>query len=226
MKLALSAALLGIVVAAGPACAATWDADDDFSIAANPNGAWSYGYRDGGLAFVPYTASGTFGGIPFWFFGAGLPDVGKWGVDDLRFHPGNTAALANYASVVRWTAPAAGRYALTTEFEGADTRGVSTIVSVLRNGASIFTDFIVGLGDIAAFAASYDMAAADSLEFIVANNGAVGDRNFTQLTAIIESVAVDPVPISAVPVPGSLAILLGAAAGLAGLRRRSNTAHR
>ncbi len=138
--------VLSAVVTALPAGAQTWDPNADFSLASNPNGAWTYQWLTG-LAPGQYgdmtTAEANFGGQPglqSWDLGAAsVPAVLKntdptntyygWAPGVLGMHPGSGG---NHA-VVTWTAPAAGSYLFTSTFTWVGSAGDGVIPSVTRN---------------------------------------------------------------------------------------------
>jgi hypothetical protein len=207
--------------------AAVWNAADDFSVASNPNGDWSYGYRVGtGGTFIPYTSSGTFSGIDFWFLdGTGLPDVGHndtaapigfFQPGDLQLHPGNTVALQSHISDVRWTAPTADTYSVSVAFTATDTRGPEVFVNVYVDGVPFFVDTLSGTGDTTSVNfASLDLNAGSIIDFLVGHNGASpGDHDFTKLDAIITSASVSVLE------PGTLTLIAAGVFGLAAFRRR------
>jgi parallel beta-helix repeat protein len=131
----------------------TYDALNDFSVAGNPNGAWSYGDvgNINGTAFNLYTFSQT--NAP--------PGLDLWG-NNVGF-PGNSTVLknitngtVNYATIVqptnllnlsvqnsypdvRFTAPATGSYNINGLFERIDTASAShpTNVRVIKNGTTV-----------------------------------------------------------------------------------------
>ena len=201
--------LLFVVLGSSHSFAATFDVTADFSATNNPAGAWSYGYRTTPLSsdFNLYLSSGNFTGVDFWFLaGTGLPDVGKTPDPGGRIimHPGNTAALESFLSVVRWTAPADGLYDLDTVFTGDDSRGPNVNVFVVRNGLLEFTANIPANGVSRDYSDTFSLSAGDFIDFAVGNNNNVGNRNFTRLEA----------SLSAVPIPAALPLFVSAVAGL------------
>ena len=236
----LALALLTVAIAAPASHAQTYSAAGDFSTTNNPTSTWSYGYEVGSGVFIPYSKEGNFNNIDYWYLpGTGLPDVGKNNTPvnqvfldpgRMMFHPGNSQALANYSSVVRWTAPAAGAYTFSTGFTGVDTRGLKVSVAVARNGASVFSSDLTGLGSQLSFSPTYVLAANDTIDYVVSNhfNAAtglydnIGDKNFVQLDATIRAA---PVPEASSVVSLGLLLLLGLG-GIAVSRRRKTGAAR
>src|SRR3712207_1045582 len=116
-------ALTGWALTAGrraSAQSAAFDAAADFSLAQNPNGAWSYGFtQTRGAAFSPATLTDSTADLEIRRATSNGPHVVKnktgatftYGTivhppDLLGLDPG----LDGRNSVVRWTAPAAGTY--------------------------------------------------------------------------------------------------------------------
>ena len=55
-RLAAMSTVCGVILCAPtPALGQTYDLAADWSIAANPNGAWTYGRMNGSLTFTPFT---------------------------------------------------------------------------------------------------------------------------------------------------------------------------
>lgn len=121
----------------------TWDATKDFSLAANPNGAWTYRWFDSPSAMgnMPDQSADWFGpGLAAWGNGAAgsSPCVLKnnssaaftgWAPGVLGLHPGATGRQP----VVTWTAPAAGNYTFASSFTLVGSGGDGVIPSVTRN---------------------------------------------------------------------------------------------
>jgi uncharacterized repeat protein (TIGR01451 family) len=144
-----------------PAPRQQYDAFADFSFASNPTAddAWRYGYKTTltgtlNLYTIPLVAFD----LSHWTSPIGIdPNVIKnetgetidvFGAirfpaeDFLHFHPGPSGQF----SVVRWTAPAAGRYDIRAAFKSLRFSGSMTTstVYVLRNTTQIFTASING----------------------------------------------------------------------------------
>jgi len=160
LAVVLAISLVGVAQAAYSA-----DITDDFSLAANPNGDWSYGWYDpdnagaftlyngvnaadagsGTQLFSAHVKDGdwdTWGNIG-WNLG---PDVidGPWGsyreVGKVMGGP-SVAGLTNAA---RWTAPAAGTYQIDGIFTGLSLGGSHYTASVLNNGGSEWSAVVEG----------------------------------------------------------------------------------
>jgi hypothetical protein len=147
----------------------SFDVAEQFSVAANPNGLWSYGYE------------GTLGGnvtlfdVPVQNIMWGSPPVtyngwNKWGVvpaaaggdQGLGAYKNNTGATISLPNILeipdqafylhpgangdyaiaRWTVPSAGNYAILGYFMGLDQ--TSTDVHILVNNVSLYDNIIDG----------------------------------------------------------------------------------
>ena len=157
-KAGLALALLTLAAAAPPAHAQTYLAAGDFSATNNPNGVWGYGYENTlGGAFNIYVNqyASPVASIKGWNqnFGSNDPLVQKNfgstqnGYGDivlqpgqLMFHPGPSDQF----SIVRFTAPKAGSYSLSSGFTPVTTDGTTTDVHVLKEGTSLFAGNVSG----------------------------------------------------------------------------------
>ena len=130
----------------------TWDATKDLSLAANPNGAWSYRWFDSPSAMGNMTdqsadwcgaglaawGNGTVGSMPCVLKNNSGAAFAGWTPGVLGLHPGATGRQP----VVTWTAPAAGNYTFSSSFTLVGSGGDGVVPSVSRN---LGTDNI-GLG--------------------------------------------------------------------------------
>src|SRR5579862_6769865 len=159
----------------------------DFSAANNPTGVWTYGFLPPGslntAAFSLYTnsapvlATSPAVNIAYWdspstfnpsvFHNPSGSVVQQTTVTiqpgQAGFHPGPNGEY----SVYRFTAPAAGPYALNAVFTGIDTVGTTTDVHVLDEGTSLFSGNINGFGSTQSFATTLTLAAGDHVDFVV-----------------------------------------------------------
>lgn len=104
-RLALS---LTCVVAAGYASAMSWNLADDFSIANNPNGPWTYGTM-WGTTFTACPAKSS-GDVDWWLYN-GTASVGKFHFNGYGIEDGQVSLECDYLMpAVRFTAPVAGVY--------------------------------------------------------------------------------------------------------------------
>ena len=164
---------------------------DDFSTTMNPAGTWTYGYTSHlGSPFFVYTTSGTttssneigwFGPIPS-ADAPGLPlvIVSESGQPKkLDMLPGPDGEY----SVVRWTAPSAGFWDVSGEFDGQGS--TSSDVHILRNQRSVFSRNLNNV-DIQVFALTLFLHAGDTVDFAVGFGlDKTADSDNTRLRAVI-----------------------------------------
>jgi hypothetical protein len=209
---------------------------DDFSIASNPNGNFTYGQKASlGAAFVPFVNADSGPTFVRWYDADGpwpavYPFVHKniTGADlggpayifphgwlDLRPGP------AGEYIVVRWTAPTAGTYLIQGAYTGLETLPTTSDAWILLNNVGQFSASIVGQGytgngNVANFSLTLALAAGDDIDFTVGygGNNFLGDS--TALRGTITAVGTGPVPE-----PSTLALLGLGAWGASRLRRRS-----
>jgi hypothetical protein len=205
--------ILTVITLAVPASASiVYDAAADFSIAVNPNGAWSYGYSATvGGTFNPFTNSFTslFGNANFhgWsppvlhpfvaLNGAGTTEQGsglRLPAGGLGLHPGSD--VDNNYAVVRWTAPTSGLYNISAAFVDRDASdillpGATTDVHVLLNNISLYDALINkdgwGLGPMP-FNGTLSLAMGDTLDFLVGRGSNTFHQDSTGLSASIAPV--------------------------------------
>ncbi|MCI0536565.1 MAG: thrombospondin type 3 repeat-containing protein [Verrucomicrobiales bacterium] len=192
--------------------ATTYDPEADFSIAANPNGSWSYGWSaELGAAFDLSNegALGDLGGvipIEYWQRSPqGYPKLFHNPADgpitfenlsfpegSINFHPGADGAL----SIVRWTAPSASSISVVGQFMSAEALGwppTTSDVHILKNGTSLFDNEIHGnVGVSLPFSINTSVVAGDTIDFAV-GWGANHDYGYdnTALSARIVSTSLD-----------------------------------
>src|SRR5271165_7375474 len=157
----------------------TFDLSADFSLHANPNGVWQYGYSEtNSLApdqfqidkqsdRVDMKCDST-GSIGFWHPAANHgPGPGYYpyvaynttkqsqvGCKGWAVRPGEVAmegSTTGQYSLVRFTAPVAGTYKISAQFAGIHYGLSTTDVHVLHNGTSLFDADIDGYGGDPAF---------------------------------------------------------------------------
>ncbi len=131
-----------------------YSAVNDFSLASNPNGTWSYGSLSAlsGGSFTALTTTrvnADYTGQNAWFNGQGIPnamvvDKNTTGVTQTFASvtlPTNELRLDGESGIadVRWTAPTSGSYSIAGLFQRIDNGGVSVSVRVLLNGVALFS---------------------------------------------------------------------------------------
>ena len=122
----------------------TWNAVADYSLALNPNGAWSYGYQSQTSSIAPMLVTNVNCadiGMDCWKISALAPDIPMVAINRsgativkrtvvvptgvLVLHPGMNGERA----VVSWTAPTDGNYKIVGQFD---------IVDVIPSGVQVF----------------------------------------------------------------------------------------
>lgn len=209
---ALSTEEIAGIFAAGAAGKLRDDAARDFFAVTNDAGQlWSYGSM--AEAFVPNVA--TFarfaepagsGSLALWRdTGVAAPNVTAnttdtastlWGPQQLSLEPGpHTAGLGSIFSVVRWTAPAEGTYAIGADFISLDSgvNAASTQYEVWHNNAMLARSSVAGSFTTTPpghpLSQVITAAAGDHVDFIVGADQSTGNDN-TGLFASVVSVPV------------------------------------
>jgi len=180
----------GVLTLAGPSTTRADDAAQDFTLAGNPAGNWSYGGTPGiGAPFSLFLFTVTTAeSLELWNDGIGPIGVGHNPTDSV-IHPAGTTSVppgtlvehpgsAGEYVVVRWSAPVAGNVAVAATFEGRSGFNSSplttTDVHVLHDGVSLF-DGVLNIGgapNSAGFAGVRAVSPGDQIDFIVgAGNG-------------------------------------------------------
>lgn len=164
----------------------TFDPSQQFSTTDNPNGVWSYGWRQSltDPTFHFYQFAGTSQGIDNWLDSGNLPGLFHNSTQtlvrigttflapgEIALHPGQNGEN----SVLQFTAPFAGTYQLSAFFAPRDTSPGGTDVHVRLNGASLF-DGATGNGLTASYDGNLTLNAGDTIEFLV-GRGADGSYN-------------------------------------------------
>lgn len=231
IRIAVLAFALVAVSTAGSQAGVVASLADDFTVASNPNGAWSYGYSNtltGPFEFSPLAVTDLSGTpIDGWFTNTifdGNPSVTynetaaevalgtvRWEPGQIILHPGPQGQF----STARWIAPVAGIYQISTSFLGQDVVGTTTDVHVLLNGVSLFDGTVNGFGPttLISFADVQTLAANDVLEVKVGYLNGTFVNDSTGVTFDIQAI---PEPASIVL--ASTALVFGV--GLRLVRRR------
>lgn len=176
----------------------TWDAVQDFSDTANPNGAWSYGYAaklEG--AFLPFTTNFTSGTTVGWNNNGSYPNYAGIAIDNTPYMLLNSdtivipvGALAlgiqQNAILLRWTAPAAGTYSITGSFQGIDLHLPVVDVGIYENGSTVlYSNTMNFFGDLLDFSfPDLTLAAGTTIDFAGAYTSTPNEDNAT-VTATI-----------------------------------------
>jgi hypothetical protein len=196
---------------------------DDFSLAANPNGAWTYGKYTGGVdaaTFAAFNNSGTntgiAAGLQWWNSGPSDPcttynptddvitdlDGGSHAWGNIAWAP-HTVALspANGPSVVRWTAPEAGTVVWSASAMGIQEVNTPANIYIIHNTTTLDSAGPVGYNELTSLSgSSLTVAAGDKIDFVIS-----GDK-LTQLGASIA--------LTTVPEPSTCALLVSSLLGL------------
>lgn len=167
----------------------------DFSLSANPNGSWSYGFTStlgGPLVLYTDRQPNLLPRVDRWtsialdaFLGVarnsaatpviGSPPTFAYPPDMLHMHP---SALGQY-DVVRWTAPSSGTFTFQGKFAGLDNviSVASSDVHIRLNGStSLFSGNLEGLGTEQAFFFARQLTGGDTVDFVV-GMGTNGNHN-------------------------------------------------
>jgi hypothetical protein len=224
-NLLLIAGLIGVL--ASPArAAAIYEASNDFSVASNPNGVWSYLYSISLPTTTPLplgqgTCNGLVG-VACWQTGLGIPDYAAIGknttggvfrygtlivpTDGLYIDP------ESYTAILSFTAPQAGTYSIAGDFTGVDTNENSHPVQILDNGVSIFNNTIGSYGQDDPFNLIETLNPGDTIDFEVLT-GSTG-CSYCDLSTGLD------VTIGQVLEPASFSLLGGALVAFGSARRR------
>jgi hypothetical protein len=168
----------------------SWNAASNFSLATNPNGAWSYGSKSAPTsALCLYTAhncgwnhpgAGACASLTCWPYVWNSAPAGT-----LQVHP-KTSATIGY-SVVRWTAPYSASFQIGGQFAGqAGEPNLSCSVAVVLNGS-----FLPGIGGTVLSTATFPfnvtlaMTAGSTLDFTVGDAGNGDFQDHCLLSATI-----------------------------------------
>lgn len=181
----------------------------------NPNGVWSYGYKDGGNvggALILFDQVATTPTSPWWGhdFGAGTPAIWRnltgstsYGVPNgaTSLHPGPS----NQIATARFTAPSGGACHIEGAFGNGDFGNVDVYVS--HNGTLLLA--VTNIPGDQAFSFDRLLATGDTIDFMVGYAGGHAYDN-TPIAATIEMV----------PEPAAMLALAGGMVALARRRRR------
>jgi hypothetical protein len=190
-RLHIMVSLIFSMLSLASAKAQVYDAAADFSATSNPNGVWSYGYLAPGPVPDPTTftvylepfkvanadppnavdgwrVSSEFDPPSVTHNGTATPGIESgtnitWAPGQLAFHPGPSGEY----SVVRWTAPMGGTYAITATFTGIDGTPTSTDMHILHNSDELFEAIVNDYQIPHAFSTTRSVAVGDTIDFLV-----------------------------------------------------------
>jgi hypothetical protein len=196
-----------------------YDVANDFSATQNPNGPWTLGMEGPlGGALVTYTTAAKSNGMDMWWDPSSIAQVqhGSFGVtsagttttqnNTILLHPGSSGQY----SVMRWTAPQSGTYAISTGFYGLDTHPTSTDEHVLVNGKSIWDGLVTVYGFGPNFSTTLSLQTGDQVDFVVgfgANKNYYYDSTGAKATINLLRPAIDVEPAQSTVLPGGTVAL-------------------
>jgi hypothetical protein len=177
-----------------------WNAVQNFSLASNPAGAWTYGYEPtpGGTFTADTVVGNLFTDCSGWYDGQGFPNGPIVALNSsLYSHQYLTVIVPNDmlylgaqtdAAVVRWTAPVSGRYWIFGQFQGLDLDLPNVSVDVYQDGTtSLFSGSLTSFGFYLDFDLSgLTLKAGSTIDFIVYSTDASYDN--VGLTATIDRI--------------------------------------
>jgi hypothetical protein len=220
-------AVLGLFLSSAAFAAPVFNPVTDLTTGANPQGVWSMGTETTiGGTLTPFTQStaACFTGIQSWW-SAGTCATGPFvwqnntgapftlaGVLTQQTTELNLGAGATQYSVLRFTAPSNGVYAISGFFRAIDSTPTSSDVHIAINGVDVFDagDFTYLLAQPFSFSPS--LLTGATVDFIVGNggNGPANDSNGLTLS------------INTAPEPGgAMLIMLGTGLLVAFRKRRA-----
>jgi hypothetical protein len=169
---------------------ATWDVAGQYSLANNPNGAWSYGYKlvpTGDFTLMTYILRNQDG--TFWLRANGIwsPSIVAPG-----YFPGpqlwagqNTSGIP----AIRWTCSTPGTYRVHATFIGND-GATRVLVAIVNGSTTVFSGAVQALGSTASHDGTVSLQAGDHLDFVVSWDGTSSytPGGWTGLTGTISTV--------------------------------------
>lgn len=224
MKLARAFCFL-IILGGSPiaAHAQTYNAVTDFSVAANPNGQWSY-LVSGSPLTVGQSACNGIIGIACWNNGGSVPNFASISNNttgspiaengSVTLPPGEFNMDPESLSViVTWTAPSAGNWSINGFFSGLDTvSNTHPVEVVLNSSTTLFSTTDNTAGKVYSFSLTEALSKGDVLDFKVDTG-----NTFTFLGTGFDATISNESP-SPIPEPSSWSLFVLGLAGLAASR--------
>jgi hypothetical protein len=195
--------LLANILSDLPGEAQTYDPRTQFSVTANPNGVWTYGYGSTlGGPMTKFTITGNNQGVLVWDVGSVYvqPAIGYNPTGSTITSGGcvlnpnalceNPVLNGNSFTTIRFTAPAAGLYNLSGSFYGMDNtpNGTTTQGHILLNGVSLLSGAVNGFGPGTgpAFDMNQSLVSGDYLDFAVTYPGpGEGDTGLALVLTVV-----------------------------------------
>jgi hypothetical protein len=156
--------------------ATTYNAVNDFSIASNPNGVWSYLVSGAPLSTSGHNYGGGQSGLDYWWSAQPVPNSeaifknvtgSPTQLLTIVLPPGYLGMDPEAASNVdlRFTVPSTGNYSISGNFLGIDTNEQSHPVEILDGGTAIFNGTISSYGQTDPFSLSETLTAGTVIDF-------------------------------------------------------------
>jgi len=169
---------------------ASWHAVKNFSMASNPNGAWTYGVEPSLRGeFTPFTIRGAcFTNGPCWWNAASFPNASAVELNTAPYTqqvltviiPNNMLYLAVQANVtvVRWTAPASGTFSIYGLFQGLDLLLPNVTVAIYENGTtSLFSNSLTSFEGVQEFSlTNVTLEAGTTIDFVATSTDPYDDN--------------------------------------------------
>jgi hypothetical protein len=208
MRITVIAILMAVGLPTQLRAGTVYDAVADFSIAANPNGTWSYLNDLGsGPQLLTQTIVGS-NGIDYRWSGQGIPDsietfknTTSAPVDDgTRVVPPNLLGMdpeIATADITRWTAPSTGMWSFSGLFQGIDIDQHAHTVEILENSSIVLlaSTTISSYGQTVDFSGTVSLTQGDTIDFIVN-----GTPSYTFLSTGLSAT----IQLASVPEPSSI----------------------
>ena len=237
MKISMLIAAAALAAAASPAHAVVFSLSGDWSDAANPNGAWSYGpglthyaQPSDGNSFNPAAGNGYWGSGPTFLFApfavkvttngaaTGAYNNGDFLAGDVVVHSPNNGAPVS----ITWTALGAGTIALNSQVWYAHSivarsDDITAFLNATSLGSATVTNAITRGTALTLAAGSFSVAAGDILTFSFTKSAG---QEFGSIAGIAATIDFTPRAVAGVPEPASWAMLIAGFGAVGGTMRR------